>query len=173
LWHIGIPAVNVQKYVPRRINISSESLQLSSLTGPYPVTTLLEARPLLVDGRSLPGGSTLLVNTLSVLENTMDVRTSLTINTGGRPAGSTNVAKRAKTSTIRLALTEAAQLYASEKKIAEACGKCSVPDGTLAIIIDSLESKYNLEASTLCKSSIHNHVLWESYIGEAHQRISP
>jgi hypothetical protein len=111
-------------------------LQLSSLTGPYPVTTLLEARTVLVDGRSLPVGST-----MSASENETDTRTSLIINTREPPTGSTNVAKGAKTLTIRLAVSEAAQLYASEIKKVMACGKCTVPDGTLTFIIDSLESK--------------------------------
>jgi hypothetical protein len=70
----------------------------------------------------LPGAST-----LSVSENTTNYRTELTINTGGRPIGSTNQAIQAQTLTIILALTEAAQLYTPEKKIVMSRGKRVYP----------------------------------------------
>jgi hypothetical protein len=87
---------------------------------------------------------------------------------GGRPTGTSNVAKRVKMETMKIAVTEATQMYASEVEKTEACGAKSVASGTLTSIMSRMEQKYDLEPVT-----IHKRILRDNHTGKANQRQSP
>jgi hypothetical protein len=75
-------------------------------------------------------------------------------NMGGQPTATTNVEKRLKTETMKVAVVEAAQMYASEKEKTEASGAKRVASGTLISVMSQIEQKYDLEPGTICPSNL-------------------
>jgi hypothetical protein len=71
---------------------------------------------------------------------------------------------------MKEAVTEATQMYATEKK---ASGRRSVASGTLTSIMSQIEQKYVLEPGTIRPSTIRNRVLRDNHTGTANQRLSP
>jgi hypothetical protein len=155
----------LKEEVPKEVDVSAASSYVSSLTGSHISTIPYHSRGfeyhVTIDQPN------------DYSSTSTDTITANTVNTGGRPKGSSLVAKQNRSEAIKNAITEATIMYAVAKSNNENEGKFSVPAGTLTSILRFVEDKHSIGDSTLRSSTIRNRVLRCNHTGEARQRISP